>query len=622
MRLPEQPSGNGLAFSATGGRRESVSQPRIGELPPLDVSSLANGFPTVLAANTPPAPSQSPERRFETEPSRGGYRDGSRIGEPPPSRGPESSDRSAEDEDDYDESTKPASASLLAAIMATDPAVTDAKIDVNQTTSETGLAIGQEHPEGTQNPLGQPTDPDAESRSNPTADDKITAPQTTALNAKPDAASPANGITSPDAGPPGTGTPNSENAAAESSVKEQPGAEPTELAKSETGGRPVAGATTEEATGTDPSSMRSVDAQGTGETSGQQSRPEPSLGGAPNRTEQSAVATTGEMVAGAESSEPSTGRQRGRTGGPASQRDSRGRPGQVGDNRRGDTRADTRGEAGADRPAGTVIAAGMANGIAATGQVDGVSPAELNQPRASVVSTSSVLDAAIASGASPGSSIDGGGSVADAKFASESPSATAASGGDSAGQFGDRPAAESATMPSRTDIADRARLIHRIAKAFTKMGTDGGQIRMKMHPEDLGGVLLEMQVRGRTVEARVTVDSEAARGLLQQQLSELRQRLEGQGLTVEKLEIALRDDTNPDDPTGHDRGRHGFAGGDRGFGGQNGSAGADGFGFKRKGTPSGSDPRVAAAGMTTGLGYTRQTAARQPAAPGTLDLRL
>jgi flagellar hook-length control protein FliK len=177
-------------------------------------------------------------------------------------------------------------------------------------------------------------------------------------------------------------------------------------------------------------------------------------------------------------------------------------------------------------------------------------------------------------------------------------------------------------MPSRTDIADRARLIHRIAKAFSKMGTDGGQIRMKMHPEELGGVLLEMQVRGRTVEARVTVESEAARGLLQQQLSELRQRLEGQGLTVEKLEVALRDDTTAEDPTGDDRGRHGFAGGDHGFAGQNGSVGIDGFGSKRKGSRSDPDSRIAGAGINTGLANTRLSAARRPAAPGTLDLRL
>ena len=92
----------------------------------------------------------------------------------------------------------------------------------------------------------------------------------------------------------------------------------------------------------------------------------------------------------------------------------------------------------------------------------------------------------------------------------------------------------------QAEAADRARLVHRIAKAFQRMGVDGGQIRLRMHPDDLGSVQLDMKVSGRTVAATVIADNDEAVQLLQGSLSELRQRLESQGLLVEKLEVERR----------------------------------------------------------------------------------
>lgn len=100
--------------------------------------------------------------------------------------------------------------------------------------------------------------------------------------------------------------------------------------------------------------------------------------------------------------------------------------------------------------------------------------------------------------------------------------------------------ADSTPSSRRTDIADRARLVHRIAKAFQKMGIDSGQVRLKMHPDELGGVQIEMQVTGRSVKAKVIADGEDARQLLRDSMPELRQRLESQGLTVERLDVELR----------------------------------------------------------------------------------
>jgi flagellar hook-length control protein FliK len=188
--------------------------------------------------------------------------------------------------------------------------------------------------------------------------------------------------------------------------------------------------------------------------------------------------------------------------------------------------------------------------------------------------------------------------------------------GDPAGHNNDPTSSGKTENLSRTDIADRARLIHRITKAFAKLGVDGGQVRMKLHPETLGGVLLEMRVRGRQVEATVTADNEVARDLLLQQLPELRQRLESQGMTVNRLEVALQDDSATGGSLSHES--HGHRFGDE--------HGTKGFDQSNRGGPS----SAAAKRINKALGDEAGRAVNAlaanamtgPAAPGTLDLRL
>lgn len=85
--------------------------------------------------------------------------------------------------------------------------------------------------------------------------------------------------------------------------------------------------------------------------------------------------------------------------------------------------------------------------------------------------------------------------------------------------------------------ADRAILIQRISKAFQRLSVDGGQLRIRLHPEHLGSVQLQMTIQGRDVSARIIAESDAARAVLTEHLPELRQRLLDSGLQVQNLEI-------------------------------------------------------------------------------------
>lgn len=99
--------------------------------------------------------------------------------------------------------------------------------------------------------------------------------------------------------------------------------------------------------------------------------------------------------------------------------------------------------------------------------------------------------------------------------------------------------ASSSSESSGPRVADRVILVQRVARAFQRMGNGAGELRIRLHPQELGSVQLQMQVQGQTVNARIVAQSEMARDVLREHLPELRQRLTDGGLQVERLEIEL-----------------------------------------------------------------------------------
>ncbi|TWU64791.1 Flagellar hook-length control protein FliK [Crateriforma conspicua] len=96
---------------------------------------------------------------------------------------------------------------------------------------------------------------------------------------------------------------------------------------------------------------------------------------------------------------------------------------------------------------------------------------------------------------------------------------------------------KSAQTRNPADAVTRARLVQRVSKAFQHFGSEGGSIRLKLAPAELGSVRVEMQVRDKKIQARVVADSETAAEMLRQQLPELRTRLEAQGMQVDRLSV-------------------------------------------------------------------------------------
>ena len=65
----------------------------------------------------------------------------------------------------------------------------------------------------------------------------------------------------------------------------------------------------------------------------------------------------------------------------------------------------------------------------------------------------------------------------------------------------------------------------------------GGSMTLRLTPAEMGTVRIQMQLQGATVSAQFHTETESARSMLHQQITQLRQALEGQGLSVERLTV-------------------------------------------------------------------------------------
>ncbi len=96
---------------------------------------------------------------------------------------------------------------------------------------------------------------------------------------------------------------------------------------------------------------------------------------------------------------------------------------------------------------------------------------------------------------------------------------------------------------SSADMMTRIKLIQRVSKAFQHLGADGGVVRLRLAPAELGTVRVEMRIQQKRVEARVVADTDAAASALREHLHDLRSRLESFGLQVDRIEVETESST-------------------------------------------------------------------------------
>lgn len=84
-------------------------------------------------------------------------------------------------------------------------------------------------------------------------------------------------------------------------------------------------------------------------------------------------------------------------------------------------------------------------------------------------------------------------------------------------------------------------------------GHEQAEVRISLHPAELGALDLQIEQDGKRLELNITVDNESARRAVGEQMMSLRERLGDAGLQLARLDVSVRDQSqrqNPDTPSG------------------------------------------------------------------------
>lgn len=86
---------------------------------------------------------------------------------------------------------------------------------------------------------------------------------------------------------------------------------------------------------------------------------------------------------------------------------------------------------------------------------------------------------------------------------------------------------------------DAARLLMRVARAFTAAQERDGEVRLRLSPPELGSLRLEVRVQDGALVAHLQTETNAARTAILDNLPELRERLADQRVRIERFDVDL-----------------------------------------------------------------------------------
>jgi flagellar hook-length control protein FliK len=136
-----------------------------------------------------------------------------------------------------------------------------------------------------------------------------------------------------------------------------------------------------------------------------------------------------------------------------------------------------------------------------------------------------------------------------AKSTAQSPGQTTAGGAalPPAGSTGTQPSAQSASSSGAGEV-DRVRFLQRVSSAFRAADEQGGQIRLRLSPPELGSMRLELIVRNGTMTAHVQAETDTARNILLHHLPQLRERLADHNIKIDHFDVELMNQSNGGTP--------------------------------------------------------------------------
>lgn len=116
---------------------------------------------------------------------------------------------------------------------------------------------------------------------------------------------------------------------------------------------------------------------------------------------------------------------------------------------------------------------------------------------------------------------------------------------------------EGAAHPRPVAEVDITRFVHRVARAFEAAQQRDGEVRLRLSPPELGSVRLSMTVQDGVMVAKLETETTTAQALISDNLQALRDRLQEQGIRVERFDVDLMNQSpggfaNPQDQATRD----------------------------------------------------------------------
>jgi len=184
-------------------------------------------------------------------------------------------------------------------------------------------------------------------------------------------------------------------------------------------------------------------------------------------------------------------------------------------------------------------------GIAAapTSQTTDTLPAQVNIAAAAIPDAPLARDAPAKSVAESLGQPETDTSATAGKPAASLPSSSPAAATPQSATHGTTPATTDSntaqTVDSSLSEADRVRFVQRVEQAFHGLSDQGGSLRLRLSPPELGSLHIEISVVKGEMTARVQAETTAARNILLDNLPALRDRLAQHDIKVQRFDVDL-----------------------------------------------------------------------------------
>jgi flagellar hook-length control protein FliK len=109
---------------------------------------------------------------------------------------------------------------------------------------------------------------------------------------------------------------------------------------------------------------------------------------------------------------------------------------------------------------------------------------------------------------------------------------------------GSRAESTRGSVPTSLSRYQETKLVQRVLRGIEQLSNGGGQVRLRLHPQELGTLQMTLRIEGSQMSAKLEVENSTAKEALLQNLQGLKDRLADQGMQVERFEVTVSSQSN------------------------------------------------------------------------------